>query len=194
MLHTQVMKPAQMEITNIDSLSSDADCLYNFDQAMAAIDAMAREININYGYTKITALSVMKGGAVITGQLLPLLKMPLELDFIHVSRYRDQLTGSDSLNWYVEPKQDLTGHHVLVIDDIFDEGKTLVELVKELKQRGVATVKSAVLANKIHDRKTDQYTPDFIALTLPDRYVFGLGMDRKGLLRNAPGIYALKGE
>ena len=82
--------------------------------------------------------------------------------------------------------------NILVVDDIFDEGITLLEIDKYCKGKGATKVYSAVLVNKIHDRKVD-YAPDFIGLELEDRYLFGFGMDYKNYLRNINGIHAVKG-
>jgi hypoxanthine phosphoribosyltransferase len=82
------------------------------------------------------------------------------------------------------------GRNVLIVDDILDEGITLQELIKYCEQEGVSSVHTAVLVNKLHDRKHLD-TADYIGLTVEDRYVFGYGMDYKGYLRNVPGIYAV---
>lgn len=81
---------------------------------------------------------------------------------------------------------------MLVIDDIFDEGDTLKAIVAEVRRQGAAAVYSAVLVNKRHDRKAAGLTVDFVGLEVPDRYVFGCGMDYKEYWRNLPAIYAVR--
>jgi hypoxanthine phosphoribosyltransferase len=83
---------------------------------------------------------------------------------------------------------------VLIIDDILDEGKTLAEIIKYCQKKGAANVYTAVLVDKLHDRKAVKgFKADFSGLEAADRFLFGYGMDYKGYWRNAPGIYAVKG-
>lgn len=178
----------------IAKLDEEADCLKSQSDIERAIDSLAVSINAFYQEQEITAICVLNGGIVITGMLLPKLLMPLRLDYIHVSRYQDQLQG-DALEWIAGPQSQLDGRHILLMDDIFDEGNTMHCLDRVLmNEKRALTVKSVVLANKLHDRKAAGFQPDFIGFDVADRYVFGMGMDRKGLLRNAPAVYALKEE
>jgi hypoxanthine phosphoribosyltransferase len=136
-------------------------------------------------------ICVMNGGVVLYGKLLGRLNFPLQCDYIHATRYREQLAGSE-LHWIAGPHADPAGRTVVLVDDILDEGMTLEALVRYYHERGAAAVYSAVLTVKDRNRSTD-IKADFTGLTVPDRYVFGYGMDYKGYLRNAPGIYAEKG-
>ena len=127
------------------------------------------------------------------GELLPRLAFPLEVAYLHATRYGHALQGN-LLDWRVRPTQDLRGRTVLVLDDILDEGHTLAAIVDHLKAEGAASVHTAVLVHKEHDRKaTPGMRADVTGLDIPDRFLFGCGMDYKGYWRNAPGIYALKG-
>ena len=166
-----------------------AHCCYNKVEIEHAIDQMAKEITEQLGELEPLLLCVMNGGLIITGDLLLRLDFPLDYDYIHATRYAGKTRGSE-LNWVSRPHKPLTGRHVLIVDDILDEGITLQELVKFCEQQGVSSVRTAVLVNKLHDRKHLD-TADFIGLTVEDRYVFGYGMDYKGYLRNVPGIYAV---
>jgi len=87
----------------------------------------------------------------------------------------------------------LSGRVVVVVDDILDEGLTLTEILDWCRGAGAARVYSAVLVHKRHDRKPGLRRADFTGLEVPDRYVFGYGMDYRGYLRNAPGIFAVRG-
>ena len=89
----------------------------------------------------------------------------------------------------------MKGRNILIVDDIYDEGHTLAAIIKHCVEEDVASLKVAVLLDKIHDRKAKaDYHPDYVGLDCEDRYVFGVGMDYKGYWRNAPGIYAVKGQ
>jgi len=169
-----------------------ADCCYNREQIQQAIDKMAQEISDELSGLNPLLLCVMTGGLIITGDLLLRLDFPLQYDYIHASRYAGNTRGAE-LNWITRPHLPLQGRHVLIIDDILDEGVTLRELLEYCQQQGVQSARTAVLVNKLHDRKQLK-SADFIGLTVEDRYVFGYGMDYKGFLRNVPGIYAVSEE
>ena len=171
---------------------ADADCCYTRQQIEQAIDKMAREISDQLSGLNPLLLCVMTGGLIITGDLLLRLDFPLQYDYIHASRYAGATRGAE-LNWITRPHLSLRDRHVLIIDDILDEGVTLRELLAYCNQQGVKSARTAVLVNKLHDRKQLD-SADFIGLTVEDRYVFGYGMDYKGFLRNVPGIYAVKDE
>jgi hypoxanthine phosphoribosyltransferase len=173
-------------------VSEEADCLFTSDQVQEAIDKLAVAITKRVNGLDPLMLCVMTGGIILTGQLLPRLKFPLQLDYVHATRYANQTLGGQ-LTWIARPRVPLKGRVVIAIDDILDEGITLAEIVKACKADGAAAVYSAVLVNKRHDRKNN-FKADFVGLEVDDRYVFGFGMDYKGYLRNAKGIFAVKGE
>ena len=122
--------------------------------------------------------------------MLPLLRFPLEFDAIHVSRYAGETRGGE-LQWRVLPKEPVAGRTILVLDDILDEGHTLVAIRNKMLALGAKQILSAVLVDKSLDREKP-IKADFVGLTVPNRYVFGCGMDAFGLWRNLPAIYALK--
>lgn len=166
-----------------------ADCLYDRAAVEAAFDRMAEDINRDMAGDDLVLICVMNGGLVASGVLLPRLSLQLRVDYMHASRYRERTAG-DELHWKVEPSQPLAGKDLLVVDDILDEGHTLEAILKFCRQQSAASVRAAVLVQKQHDRGV-RPPVDYIGLTVPDRYVFGYGMDYKGYWRNAPGIYAV---
>ncbi|MBU0500044.1 MAG: hypoxanthine-guanine phosphoribosyltransferase [Gammaproteobacteria bacterium] len=170
----------------------NAGCLYNLEQVEAAIDTMATAIMAKLGARDPVVLSVMNGGLIPAGRLLTRLDFPLRQGYIHATRYRETMRGH-ALEWVHRPDFSLQGEIVLIIDDILDEGYTLEALIEACQEMGAAEVYSALLCEKEHDRGVD-IQGDFIGLKVPDRYVFGYGMDYKGYLRNAPGIFAVAGE
>jgi len=128
---------------------------------------------------------------LFTGQLLPQLAFPLDFDYLHVTRYGDVTTGGQ-LAWIVEPRASVAGRVVLVVDDILDQGVTMAAIVKRLREQGAAAVFSAVFADKDIGR-AKPVAADFVGVHLPNRYVFGYGMDVKGAWRNLPAVYAVRG-
>ena len=123
-------------------------------------------------------------------QLLPQLDFPLEFGAIEVTRYNNDIQGRE-ITWRLAPRDNVRGRTVLVIDDILDEGITLAAIRGKLLEMGAAKVYCAVFADKAIGREKP-VKADFVGVTVPNRYVFGFGMDAYGLWRNLPAIYALK--
>ena len=157
-----------------------------------ALHRLAEEITAKLGERHPLVLSVMGGSVVFSGQLLPLLRFPLQFDYLHATRY-DGTTRGGTLTWKVLPHQSVAGRAVLVLDDILDAGDTMAAIKRRLFQDGAAEVLCAVFADKDLGR-VKPIRPDFVGITVPNRYVFGFGMDVEEAWRNLPAIYALKGE
>ena len=173
-------------------LLDNAECVASADTVQAVINRMAGEIAGTLAAELPLVLAVMGGAAVFAGQLLPRLNFPLEFDYLHVTRYRGKTSGGE-VEWRVLPGQNVAGRSVLVLDDILDEGETLAAIRDKLHDMGAARVWSAVLTNK-DNGLSKPIQADFVGLDVPNRYVFGCGMDAYGLWRNLPAIYALKDE
>jgi hypoxanthine phosphoribosyltransferase len=169
-----------------------AECLYDRAEVEAALDRLALDISYALAEANPLVITVMQGGLITAGMLLPRLAFPLQVDYLHATRYRGKTSGAD-LHWIVRPSHALTGRIVLLVDDIHDEGHTLEAIVAACREAGARGVYSAALVNKRHDRKA-AYRADFVGLEVDDRYVFGYGMDYKEYLRNAPGIFAVREE
>ncbi|OGS91665.1 MAG: hypoxanthine-guanine phosphoribosyltransferase [Gallionellales bacterium GWA2_60_18] len=167
-----------------------AELLCPAEQVQAALHKVAREINAAMAEMHPLVLSVMGGAVVFSGQLLPLLEFPLDFDYLHVSRYGSAKSGG-AMHWKVEPSENVRGRAVLVLDDILDEGETLHAIRQRVLELGAARFYSAVFADKRHGREKP-IRADFVGMELPDRFVFGYGMDIEGAWRNLPAIYAMK--
>lgn len=171
----------------------EADLLATQAEVERAIDRMAGEITERLHDLRPLVLCVMNGGLIVAGQILPKLGFPLEIDYVHATRYGDKARGS-GLEWRVTPQRELAGRTVLLLDDILDEGVTLDALARHCREQGAAEVFLAVLVEKLHLRKVRPgMRADFSGLDMGDRFLFGYGLDYKGYWRNAPGIYAVKG-
>jgi hypoxanthine phosphoribosyltransferase len=171
-------------------LLTTADEIFTADQVRTAVERMAGDITGRLKDEFPIVLSVMGGAAVFTGQLLPLLPFPLEFGAIEVTRYNNDIQGRE-ITWRLAPRDNVRDRVILVVDDILDEGVTLAAIHKKLKEMGARTVLSAVFADKQIGRERP-VVADFVGLKVPNRYVFGYGMDAYGLWRNLPSIYALK--
>lgn len=151
---------------------------------------MAQEIRQELAGSYPLVLSVMRGGVVFAGQLLPRLDFPLDFDYLDVTRYGSQTRGG-VLQWKVSPGTDVAERTVLVLDDILDEGHTLAAIRDRLHDAGARRVLSAVFADK-DNGVAKPLRADFTGVVVPNRYVFGFGMDVRGAWRNLPAIYALR--
>jgi hypoxanthine phosphoribosyltransferase len=156
------------------------------------MERLAREITVRLADSFPLVLCVMRGAVIFAGQLLPRLRFPLEVDYVEVTRYGVATRGGE-LTWRVPPGLMVAGRTVLVLDDILDEGHTLAAIRGKLADMGAGPVLTAVLSEKETGR-AKPVKADFTGVMLPNRYVFGCGMDVKGAWRNLPDIYALKEE
>lgn len=168
----------------------DSDLIASAAQVECAVQRVAAEIEQKLGKTYPLVLAVMGGAVVFAGQILPLLRFPLDFDYIHASRYGVMTRGAN-IEWRVSPPQLAKGRAVLVLDDILDHGETMAAIRDRLLELGAASVHCAVLVEK--NLKIEKpVAADFVGLKIPDRFVFGCGMDAKGYWRNLPEIRAMK--
>lgn len=164
--------------------------LYDRNDINSAIDGLACEVNERCREGEWVILCVMNGCLVFCAELMLRLDIPVRLDFVRISRYRESTTGGE-LEWRSRPETDLDGKRVLLLDDIFDEGYTLAAIAEFCRCEGATDILTAVLVEKLHDRKATAFRPDLVGLTCPDEYVFGFGMDYEGRWRNLPEIRIL---
>ncbi len=155
-----------------------------------AVVGMAAEINACYGESPVILLVVMTGALMPAAWLAAQLKMPIRMDFVHVTRYAGGTQGGE-IRFRVAPRLDMEGQHVLIVEDIFDVGLTLQSIKEYCQSHGARSVRSAVLVRKAHDRETAGDQADFVGLVLGDRYLFGCGMDVHEHWRHLEEIHAL---
>ena len=168
----------------------DSDPVASAQEVETAIARLAAEISKELDKTYPVILAVMGGAIVFAGQLLPRLRFPLDFDYLHVTRYGDSTEGS-RIEWRVAPPAGVRGRAVLVLDDILDGGHTMFAVREELRSLGAASFQCAVLVEKTLARPKP-IRADFVGLRIPDRFVFGCGMDAMGYWRNLPEIRAMK--
>jgi hypoxanthine phosphoribosyltransferase len=172
------------------ALLRESDPISSAEEVQAAVQRLAAEIGARLGESYPLVLAVMGGAVVFAGQMLPLLRFPLDFDYIHASRYGQATRGAD-VEWRVRPPELVRGRAVLVLDDILDHGETMSAIKSRLLELGAASFHCAVLVEKTLPQ-AKPIKPDFVGLRIPDRFVFGCGMDAKGYWRNLPEIRALR--
>lgn len=184
-----------MEIpSHIRQVYNDSECLFSKQEVEVALDAMAQEIHGVLSEQNPLLLCVMIGGLIPTGNLLTRLDFPLELNYVHATRYHGETRGGN-IHWKVRPEYDLANRTVLIVDDILDGGLTLQAIVDHCNAYNAKKVYTAVLVDK-ETKRLEGGLPqaNFTGLRVDDRYVFGYGMDYQEYLRNAPGIFVVPKE
>lgn len=169
---------------------AQAELLYERSTLESVIADMGRKIDAALDGERAVFLPVMNGALIFAGQLALAIRTDLEFDYVHATRYRGATSGSD-LHWLREPAVSLVDRVVLLVDDILDEGHTLKAIRDWLFGEGAARVYVAVLCEKRHARRVPGIAADFCGVEVPDRYVFGYGMDYNEQGRNLPAIYAV---
>ena len=179
-----------MESTRYAQVLERADLVWSASDVEAAYFRLAQQISSVLGGSSPLIIPVMMGGMVPASRILSLLDFPVEIDYVHATRYRGDVQGR-TLEWIAHPSSDFKGRSVLVVDDILDEGVTLAAIIGHCRELGAREIYCAVLVDKQIGRPRVYTRADFTGLEVDDRYVFGCGMDYQGYFRNLPAIYAL---
>jgi hypoxanthine phosphoribosyltransferase len=174
----------------IQEVIARSDLVFDRIEIEHAIDVMAEKIRKDLHGQFPLFLTLMHGGMFFAARLGLELGVDAEFDYLHATRYRGEMTGS-GLAWLHRPATIIEGRTVILVDDILDEGHTLKAVRDWCQDQGAAKVKIAVMASKQHDRCVPGLKADYSGLMVPDRYVYGYGMDMNEHGRNLPAIYAL---
>jgi hypoxanthine phosphoribosyltransferase len=179
---------------NIEAITDALECIYTLADIEKGLDRMATAITQKVKDARPIFICVMTGALIPMGHLLTRLSFPLEIDYIHATRYRGTTRGGD-LHWLVEPRRELKDRTVVIVDDIMDGGLTLMAIIDYCKQAGAEAVYTAVMIDKQRQREPGvDFEPDFSGLKTEDRFLVGFGLDYDEYLRNLPGIYAVAEE
>ncbi len=157
----------------------------------AGVDRLAKEIDVVYHEQPLTIVGVLTGSIVLLADLIRRLNMPLRVGLVQASSYRGASIDPGQLTINFDLLPDVKNQHVLLVDDIFDTGKTLVALIDELKKHEPASVRCAVLLRK-HGRKAVMREPDHVGFEIPNEFVVGYGLDYQDAYRNLPYLAALE--
>jgi hypoxanthine phosphoribosyltransferase len=179
-----------MEQPTLAAALARADRVHDRDVLARAISRIATEIDGALAGEPAIFMTVMQGALVFAGQLATAIAAPLDFDYVHATRYRGATSGGE-LAWLKRPSRALAGRTVLLVDDILDEGHTLKAIRDFCLGEGARRVLIAVLCEKRHARRVPGIHADFCGVEVPDRYVFGYGMDYYEQGRNLPAIYAV---
>jgi hypoxanthine phosphoribosyltransferase len=175
---------------DLASALRDGDLIHDRATLRAAIARIGTEISRELAGQSAVFLSILQGGLIFAGQLATEVDADLEFDYIHATRFRGTTQGGE-LHWLRRPEMVLRDRLVLLVDDILDEGHTLKAIRDWCVAQGAKRVLLAVLCEKRHGRTVAGLAADFVGVQVPDRYVFGYGMDYHEQGRNLPAIHAL---
>ena len=179
----------KLKFKEAEELLKNSTVLYNKEQIESAISKIVNEIEFDIGDEIPLFLTIMNGGMFFSSILLQQIKKPFILDYIHASRYGNESFGSSHIAWYRQPNaDDVNGRNVYIVDDILDEGHTLFEVNRFILGLGAKSCKQIVMVDKVIN-KDKPISAQFVALSAPNKFLFGYGMDIFGVYRNMPNIY-----
>lgn len=182
----------QLDYAKSQQILKNSTVLIPQSEIYAAIDEMAKAIDNDIGEEIPLFLTVMNGGMMFAAELTKRLKKPIQMDYIHASRYGSATYGSSHITWYKQPKESqIKDRVVYILDDILDEGFTIAEIRRFILNSGAKECKVAVLVNKDIGKEKPIYA-DFSGLTAPNHFLFGFGMDIFEINRNLQDIYVYK--
>ncbi len=181
----------KLSMLEIQAMQNKAKCLHSMEEIGAALDRMALEITRELKEQQPIVMTVLNGSIIPVGHLVTRLNFPLELDYLHVTRYQGKMHASQ-LHWLAEPRSSLKDRVILIVEDVLDAGTTLAEIIKYCEAEGAAKIYTAVVVDKKHPRaEGGLLKADFTALVVDDLFLIGFGLDYEGYFRNLPGIYAV---
>ena len=182
-----------MQIDEALNVHKSAQQLFDVSDVERAISELADTVALQVQDEFPLVLCVMNGGLFMTGQLMRFWDFPMTIDYVHATRYRLATLGQDVL-WKAYPQNSLKDRHVIIVDDIFDQGYTLEEVKAYCLRQGARKCTSVFLIRKHHQRKKAQIEADFVALECDDLYVYGSGMDLHSHFRNLSGVFSIPAE
>ncbi len=178
-------------------MREDIESILVSEEEIAEIcDRLAAEITEDYRNSgkKLVLVCILKGSIMFTSELMKRIELPVEIDFMRASSYGARTVSSGIINIHLDIKRDdMEEVDFILIEDIIDSGNTLSHLVRYLKERGAASVRTCTLLDK-PERRTVDYTPDYCGKVVPDKFVVGFGLDYNEEYRNLPFVGVLKPE
>ena len=169
------------------------EILFTEEQLKNRVNEIARQIEADYAGQEIMLVSVLRGSFIFMADLCRAIRLSCKVDFMSVSSYGTGTTSSGQVQITKDLTEDITGRHVIVVEDILDSGNTLSYLLKILNHRHPASVRLCTLLDK-PDRRTKPVDLHYSGFTIPDAFVVGYGLDYAEKYRNLPYIGILKPE
>jgi len=180
-------KMASTEFTN-----PNLEVLFSTEQIDSRIKELGEEITREYAGKELVLVGVLKGSCVFLADLMRVIDLPLTIDFMSVSSYKDGMKSTGDVEILKDLSNPIRDKHVLVVEDIIDTGLTLSRLLEILGSRGAASIKLASFLDKPEPRIKTELKVDYTGFTIPNKFVVGYGLDAAGRYRNLPFIAIVK--
>ncbi|HMT07831.1 MAG TPA: hypoxanthine phosphoribosyltransferase [Pyrinomonadaceae bacterium] len=174
---------AGTEFTN-----SNIEIMYSADQISERIAELGATITAEYAGKELVLVGVLKGSCVFLADLMRAVDLPLTIDFMSVSSYKDGTTSSGDVEILKDLSNPIRDKHVVIVEDIIDTGLTLSRLVEILGSRGAASIKIATFLDKPEPRIKTELVVDHVGFVIPNKFVVGYGLDAAGRYRNLPFV------
>ncbi|MDI6783378.1 MAG: hypoxanthine phosphoribosyltransferase [bacterium] len=175
-------------------MNSDIEkILLSQDQIATRVKGLGAQISQDYAGKNPLLISVLKGSIIFLSDLLRQITIPCSFDLMTVSSYGKKTKSSSSVKLVMDLKQDVANQHVIIIEDVFDSGRTIYYILEHIKLRNPASVKTCVLLNKLCPHEMNIQL-DYIGFDIPNEFVVGYGLDYGELYRNLPYVCVLKPE
>jgi hypoxanthine phosphoribosyltransferase len=164
------------------------EVLFSAEQIRTRVDELGREITADYGGKELVLVGVLKGSCVFLADLMRAIDLPLSIDFMSVSSYKDGTTSTGDIEILKDLSNPIRDKHVVVVEDIVDTGLTLSRLLEMLESRGAASIRLASFLDKPEPRIKKELKIDYTGFVVPNKFVVGYGLDAAGRYRNLPFI------
>lgn len=168
------------------------ETLYSAEQIRNRVDELGAEIARDYAGLDLVVIGILKGSCVFLADLIRHVDLPLTIDFMAVSSYKDGTISSGDVEILKDLTNPIRDKDVIICEDIVDTGLTLFRLLEILDSRGANSIKIATLLDKPEPRVKKDLKIDYCGFQIPNKFVVGYGLDAAGRYRNLPFIGAVK--
>jgi hypoxanthine phosphoribosyltransferase len=179
----ETTKMVGTEFTN-----SNIEVMYTAEQITARVAELGAAITEEYAGKELVLVGVLKGSCVFLADLMRAIDLPLSIDFMSVSSYKDGMSSSGDVEILKDLSNPIRDKHVIIVEDIIDTGLTLTRLVEILGSRGAASIKIATFLDKPEPRIKKELLVDHVGFVIPNKFVVGYGLDAAGRYRNLPFV------
>lgn len=183
----------QQTLQDVEALKQKGQLLYSKEQVEKAIAQVAAHMNSSLADKTPVFLCVMNGALIFMGQLMTQLNFPLQINYVHATRYQGDIEARPTIDWIAKPAISLEGRTVVIVEDILDSGITMRLIQDYCRQQNASEILTATLVDKKRPREVDNLEHcDFTGLVTGNKFLYGYGLDYQDFLRNEPGIYAVE--
>jgi hypoxanthine phosphoribosyltransferase len=182
------MTPQSSQTDKTEFTNPNLEVLFSAEQISERVAELGREIAADYSGKELVLVGVLKGSCVFLADLMRAIDLPLSIDFMSVSSYKDGTTSTGDIEILKDLSNPIRDKHVVVVEDIVDTGLTLSRLLEMLESRGAASIRLASFLDKPEPRIKKELKIDYTGFVVPNKFVVGYGLDAAGRYRNLPFI------